>query len=311
MNRAAMKLKLATIVCIGFLLEWSGFAQVASTPPQHWKRETPLNIGMGFYRVDLSYNSPEAIQQEILDTDTVRLIAKSGGLSDEDLATVQIAQEPRFNWVGLYQLGNSEKAYNILSEQLRNYVRAREDGHTRAYVMAAITNRTEASMISDPGLRAIAEKQHLLPLSWLKLAESGTITNKAGQTAGKISMTTVNGKTVTNETTHILEADEVCRWVKYTLVDGTIAWQYHVQFKSDGSLYYVMEIKCDAKDCDPKYKKLMTDVENEVRGEMKRDGTSGHFGSVHTFWDLKQNKLRARGIEWRSPRELNPNSIFD
>ena len=36
----------------------------------------------------LSHNSPEAVRQEIMDTNTIHFIAKSSGLTDEDLATV-------------------------------------------------------------------------------------------------------------------------------------------------------------------------------------------------------------------------------
>jgi len=56
---------------------------------------------------------------------------------------------------------------------------------------------------------------------------------------------------------------------------------------------------------------MIKDVEDEVDGEMKRNGSFGRFGSVHTFWRLKKVKLKARGVEWWSPSELNPNAIYD
>jgi hypothetical protein len=48
-----------------------------------------------------------------------------------------------------------------------------------------------------------------------------------------------------------------------------------------------------------------------VHAEMKRKGSFGKFGSVHEFWGLKQEKLKAKGIKWRSPAELNPNTNYD
>lgn len=307
-----MNARLHTIICVYALLRCICAAQVSPTPPRNWKSAAPIDLGLGFSRLKLSHNSPEAVRQEIMDTNTIHFIAKSSGLTDEDLATVRVAQEPGYSWVQVYQLGNSERAFKVLSDQLRNYARAREEGHTRAFILAALTNRAAPSTIVDGDLRAIATNRALLPVSWLKKAESGTRTNKAGQVVShKVSTTFVNGRTVTNETTHIPQVEEVCRWVSYTLVDGEIAWRYFVQFKADGALDYIHDSKYDAKEYDPKYQKMIKDVEDEVRGEMKRDGSFGRFGSVHTFWHLKKEKLRVRGVEWRSPSEVNPNTNYD
>ena len=95
------------------------------------------------------------------------------------------------------------------------------------------------------------------------------------------------------------------------MVDGEIAWRYYVKFKADGLLDYVSDSRCDAKEYDPKYQEMIKDVEDVVQGEMKRDGHLGKFGSVHLFWHLKKEKLKARGVEWRSPSELNPNVHYD
>jgi hypothetical protein len=308
----SMNTRLSTIVCIGLVIRCICSAHVASTPPQNWKRATPIYLGSGFSHLNLSHNSPEVVRQEILDTNTVRLIATFSGLTEADLATVQIVQEPGYSWVEVNQLGNSEKAFNVLSDELRNYVRAREEGHTRAFLLAALTNRVAASAISDPDLRAIAANRTLLPISWLKKLDSGTTTNKAGVVASRtISTTVVNGKSVTKETAYIPRVDEVCRWVSYVLVDGEVAWRYSVKFKADGALDYVHDSRCDAKEYDTKYQKAIKEVEDEADAEMKRDGSFGRFGSVHTFWHLKKEKLRTRGIEWRSPAELNPNTNYD
>ena len=56
-------------------------------------RATTINFGWGRGFLKLSHNGPKVIRQELLDTNTVRLIAKSNGLSEQDLSTVQIAQE--------------------------------------------------------------------------------------------------------------------------------------------------------------------------------------------------------------------------
>jgi len=138
------------------------------------------------------------------------------------------------------------------------------------------------------------------------------MTNKAGNVASRTtSIRVVDGRTVTNETTHIPQVDEVCRWASYTLVDGEVGWRYFVKFKADGSLDYIHDSRCDAKEYDAKYRKVIKAAEDEAHAEMKRNGSFGGFGSVHTFWHLKKEMLKAKGIEWRSPAELNPNTCYD
>jgi hypothetical protein len=94
-------------------------------------------------------------------------------------------------------------------------------------------------------------------------------------------------------------------------VDGQLAWIYQLRFKENGTLEDVSEERCDAKEFDPKYEKIIKDVDQEITSEMKKNGTYGKLGSVHTFWSLKEEKLKAKGIKWLSPRELNPNIIYD
>jgi hypothetical protein len=308
MNTRVRKLLLVAL----FLFESSVLGQVSHTAPKKWKSCTYLDLGLDISRLQLALNGPESIRQELLDTNTVRLIANCSGLSEEELSTIQVAPWEGTDRLALYQIGRSEKAFKVLSEQLRNYIRTRKEGHTRAFLLAALTNRASPLSISDPDLRALATNRPLLAVSWLKKEKSGTSTNKAGTVVSRtISTTVVDGRTVTNETTHIPSTNEVCRWVLYTLTDGDIGWSYLMKFKSDGTFGYLHDSKCDAKEYDPKYKKVLKEVEAEVEQQMKANGTFGQFGSVHSFWHLKKDRLKARGIEWRSPSELNPNVNYD
>lgn len=295
-----------------FPLRFGRPALVTSKPPFWWKTASALDGGFDASQLKLAHNRPEVIRAELLNTNTIFLIAKWARLTETDLATVQVVKAPNRPWVELYQLGRSEKAFKVLSERLRSYVVARQQGHTKEWLVGGLTNKTLGSSSADPDLRALATRYPLVPFSLLTKSSSGTITNQAGHVASHtVSTAVVNGRWQTNETKHIPKVDEVCRWVAFTTVDGEIGWKYSIRYKADGSLDYIHESRCDGKELDPKYRALMRGVDDQCHAEMKRDGTLGTFGSVHSFWHLKKEALKAKGVEWRSPAELNPHSSYD
>jgi hypothetical protein len=298
-------LKIGSVVFLVFAS--AGQAQVDSMPPKGWTRMTPIYgfPGSGFNRLNLTNNTPDEIRKELLDTNISRLIARFNSLSDEDLATVQISQDN--GKVEVYQIGNSDRAFKTMSEQLRIYSASRDEGHTRDFCMAALTNRTDLSSVTDPYLRALLKERPMLPADRLTNSASTAYTNKAGTIVSQSTSTTfVNGKMVTTNVTEKPKGDEVGQRVDYVLVDGEIAWVYFVQFKPDGTVDYVMESRRDAKEFDPKYSQTIKEVEDEV----KKAGIHGR-GSVHIFWSIVQKKLKNNGIDWHSPAELNPNTRFD
>ena len=62
---------------------------------------------------------------------------------------------------------------------------------------------------------------------------------------------------------------------------------------------------------DSAYTNLIAEVEDMVEQTMKEEGSYGQFGSCHRFWELKRDLLKERGVQWRSPSELNPNICYD
>jgi hypothetical protein len=179
-------------------------------------------------------------------------------------------------------------------------------------VFSALTKNSPPSSIGDPDLRILARELPLIPVSSLKKANSGTRTNKAGAITSIVTTSLwVDGHEKTTTITNMPKTDEVCRWVVYTHTDGEIEWVYRMDLKSDGSFDCISGSRRDAKEDDPKYQKTIKQVEDEVHAEMKRRGTYGGFGSVHEFWHLEKEKLKAKGINWRSPAELNPNCNYD
>jgi len=309
-----MKRSAGTIsIIIGFilLLFFASSAQISTKAPDQFISASSPDLGFNISHIDLSYNHLEQVDQELLDTNTIRIIAKGSGLTEEDLKTIVIAPWEGSTQPSLFQLKKPNKAFRVLEARLRDYVECRAGGHTRAFILTALTN-TIPPLIKDPELRILATNQPFVPLTLWRKGDSGTYTNRAGEI---VSITTsskvVNGQEQTTSVTNIPQVDEVCRWVTYKVTDGEIEWIYMLQFGATGALDNISSEKCDAKEDDPKYKKIIKQIENEVELEMKKNGTSGHLGSVHEFWRLKQEKLKAKGIEWRSPSELNRNICFD
>ncbi|MGA2241446.1 MAG: hypothetical protein ABSH11_05350 [Verrucomicrobiota bacterium] len=263
-------------------------------------------------QADLPNNKPQLIRQELLDPNLVVLVGKAIGLSDGTIAGFRVVQGQNSNDVELEHVGILHGATVIMSHQLEAYVMGREQGHTKEFILSSFTNRTNVSAISDPDLCVLLQNEPAIPASWLKRSQTGTFTNKAGQTAWrKTTYLKENGVTRTNETVHIPKMDEVCRWTSYTLTDGDVAWRYVITFNADASLRDINCERMDAKELDPKYADIIKAVEVEVEAEMEKQCIRGRFGSVHTFWRLKKEKLKARGIEWLSPSELNRNVSYD
>jgi hypothetical protein len=300
------------------VLASAGKGQEISMPPKGSYTTTEIyrNFGPSLRRLNFAYNTPEAIRQELLDTKLSRLIAKFNGLSDEDLATFQIRQE--YGGVTLYYFGGSNQAFSdrrfvVMSEQLKRYADAREAGHTRDFALSAITNKTDLSSISDPDLRAFLKERPSLPADRLKKWASGTYTNKAGEVASQTTTTTIrDGKIETTNLKEIPKDDVVGRWATYVLVDGEVASEYSVQFKPDGSVYRVMgESLRDAKEFDPKYTQTIKDAMDQAEAELKKEGITHRFGSVHVFWPRVTKILKEKGVDWHSPAEMNPKTRYD
>jgi hypothetical protein len=278
-------------IVAALLLGCAGFAQVSSVPPtNHWSA-VPIGLRR---RVEVSHNQPDVIRRELLDTNTIRVIAESTGLRKDELATIALAPDPVDGQLWLYVTKESDratKANGVFAKKLQFYVWGRLDGHTRGFLLNALTNRVQLAGDADPDLRALLEQRPDLAGSLLERGESGFYTN---------------------------QLERVFRRVKYCLRDGEVAWCFdfcltpdRTLFNSHGTAFNISEWRVDAKECDPKFRTIFQEVDAAVSAEMKAEGAFGKPGSARSFWEMKKEKLKARGITWRSPDELNPGVIFD
>jgi len=253
-----------------------------------------------FSRVDLPHNLPEAVRGEILDPSLLRMIATACDLSAEDMAGLQLVKSPESEMVELYQTGDGRRAFNVVGDRLRAYVEGRKDGHTREFMLAAMTNQSILHFaLSDVDLRLLLIARPMLPEAWVKKTGSGTQTNLNPRGFYRFED---SGARATNT---------VSRWTSYCVVDGAVAWGYVLHFKPDDTLDFLEEMKCDARELDPKQAALFKEVDAEVETQMKKEGTYGRFGSLGVFWRLRKARLQERGMDWRSPGELNPNARYE
>lgn len=259
---------------------------------------------------------------ELNDPKTLRLLAKAESPAGETksakdseipgsvLSSIQV-RIGRFRQISVYTLRELPAAYAGFDDRVVAYAKGRMAGHTKEFMLAALeSRRMSPDKIKDADLRSIAAHREPVPVTWLKQQKVGRV-YFVKAASGQVVRHWLND----GETPRISPEEqvlEVRRRVDYILSDGDVAWRYSAQFKPDGTLAdFAEQGKSDAKDSDPQYRKVIETVESAVEAEMKKSGSFGLFGSCHTFWSLKKEKLKARGIEWRSPSELNPGTCYD
>lgn len=71
-------------------------------------------------------------------------------------------------------------------------------------------------------------------------------------------------------------------------------------------------MKRDPIEDDPKFRPIIDAVNERVEQELVELGIKDQWGSCYTKWDIKKRILHHEyGIEWQSPKDLNPRIVFD
>ena len=238
--------------------------------------ETNTNITVDYCR-SVNSNSWTAICTELNSADFKSTIAGVSSVKTKDLKDLSITFTNDTD-SATYKLSKSIDCG--VYRNIRTYIYLRGRGHTKAYCYDTLKymNYDLKSKIKSPVLRAFAAKKPPVPVTWLKKR-----VNKPGY-----------------------------KDIVYYLIDGEICLPYHVQFNKDGSVKQISLFDIiDAKDADPKYRDLMDRIDKKIYAEMKATGRYGKLGSVHWYWGRKRELLKQQGIKWRSPRELNPQILYD
>jgi hypothetical protein len=295
MKKRCLGVTLAGLMLSGSIL----IAQMLPQPPKEWVSVRPIVDSPG----------SQELQTELLDTNILALIEKHVGITADDASNIVVAPEARE--VQIYLLKEqSQEAYHALVIYLMEYSKARLDGHTKECLYAALTNQAAPTNIADSDLRDLATNLIVLPPTWFRRNEAGSITNFPSDKR-RIVHQEISGNTGSNAISQLTNIVEITRSVAFDMVDGRVAWRYEVEYGRDGKFFDVSQGKVDAKELDPNFKAVLEEVNQAVEAEMRRSGTFGKFGSIHSFWGLKKKKLKERGIDWMSPEDLNLNTIYD
>jgi hypothetical protein len=71
-------------------------------------------------------------------------------------------------------------------------------------------------------------------------------------------------------------------------------------------------MKHDPQERDPNKKKLIQAAQAEAEFELRGSRLEGQMGYCHMLWGRQQKILKEKyGIKWRSPDEMNPDTMFD
>ena len=71
-------------------------------------------------------------------------------------------------------------------------------------------------------------------------------------------------------------------------------------------------VKRDPQESDRRLRRFIAAADAEAEVETANSPIRDQMGFCFEFWAVKQRILREKyGIEWKTPAEMNPNSIFD
>jgi hypothetical protein len=88
---------------------------------------------------------------------------------------------------------------------------------------------------------------------------------------------------------------------------GTIEQEHHEALE-----LIKASIRRDPIDRDPQFAGILAEVETATEEALKDHPLVDGMGFCHIYWTAKKSILKERyGIEWKTPAELNPATIFD
>jgi hypothetical protein len=282
--------------------------QIAGQPvihaPEHFVSASPIGLRA---QLPLPHNTPSQLRKELLDANTISIIVQRAGVAPTAHATFTVAPDVAGNGLALYLLSTNAQEACKFAKWLDLYVQGRLEGHTSSCLLTGITNNaTDGPLDSD--LAVLIKSYPLLPKSWFHRAGAGALTNSGAE---HLHVGAGDDGSITTLSSRLAESREASRWVSYDLVDDDVAWNFILEFSRAGEVVSLRSIRFDAKEIEPGLVQVFREVDNELSSELRAAGGRIHSPTSRVYWRLKKERLKLKGIEWKSPAELNPGTIFD
>lgn len=168
-----------------------------------------------------------------------------------------------------------------VADALNSYLSCRAEGHSAAYACDVLALRDRHETPQHKFLDDISSDAHEnIPERWISMIQ--TETNSEGG--------------------HYILVD---------VLDGELVWSYELAYGPKGLFEHCRGGgRRDAIELNPAYTNLIAEVERLVERKVEDEGKCG-LGTCHFFWALKKQLLKERGVKWRSPAELNPDTLYD
>jgi len=72
------------------------------------------------------------------------------------------------------------------------------------------------------------------------------------------------------------------------------------------------QFKTDPIEKDPVFKEIFESIDKDVEESLKDHPLKGRIGYCHIFWEKKKKMLwKKYRIDWQTPAEMNPGTLFD
>lgn len=96
--------------------------------------------------------------------------------------------------------------------------------------------------------------------------------------------------------------EEHQKWASYIDMDNVTA--------EDWCKKYSHYLRFDNIERTEQWEAIFEQIEAEIDAESDPNMPRG-MGYCHYYWSIKRNVLKKHGIDWQSPREMNPGVLFD
>jgi hypothetical protein len=218
-------------------------------------------------------NSPSNIQNEIRSQRFLTILAKRKGIQQREIT--KLKSHLRFHSYGSYEI-NEALGKNMM-DAIELYLETRKAGHSMDYALERLQSEPDkGSLTVDEQLIFAYDKCVCFPRLWI----------------------------------YSLDVKPGTNCVTYITLDGELAFYYIIE-RTNKRILLSFNFDCvDSKQVLPEYKQVFAEVDAQVSREMKARGSEG-LGSCHSYWDRKKELLKKKGIDWKSPSDLQPLTCYD